>query len=179
MSTAVPLIPNLDTLVGLFYAARESLGQFAPIEAAEMPEPYRSLLVHEHHMTVTVEAHYGCPVDVRVLTRHVTPSHYAREIVLMRQSDGAVVQYGIMRINLACLSPIIREQIHAEVAPLGRILIEHDILRRIYLFSLWKVTPSPWLQGALELQAPRDVYGRTALIECNDEPAVELLEIVK
>ena len=37
------------------------------VHAATMPEPYRGLLAHNEHMTVTVEAYYGAPVDVRVL----------------------------------------------------------------------------------------------------------------
>ena len=30
-----------------------------------LPEPYRRMLVHNHHMTVTMESFHGCPVDVR------------------------------------------------------------------------------------------------------------------
>ena len=179
--TSIHVSPDLDTIIGLFYAGSASLGQFARVEPREMPDVYRSLLAHEQHMTVTVEAHHGCPVDVRVLERRITPTHYAREIVLTRQSDGRVVQYGIMRINLKCLEPEVRDEVRSEKTPLGRILIAHDVLRRIRLLSLWKITPSPRLREALELpaEAPRDVYGRTALIDCNDEPAVELLEIVR
>src|SRR2546423_11785095 len=131
--------PDLDTLIRLFHASRAALGDFAPIEAGDMPAVYRSLLAHEHHMTVTVEAHYGCPVDVRVLARHVTPTHYAREIVLTRHSDGRAVQYGVMRIHLASLSPEVRDEIRSEQTPLGRILIQHDVLRQIRLFDLWRV----------------------------------------
>jgi chorismate-pyruvate lyase len=173
--------PDLDTIIGLFYASRAALGQFARVEPHEMPEVYRSLLAHEHHMTVTVEAHHGGPVDVRVLDRRITPTRYAREIVLARQRDGRVVQYGIMRIDLKCLEPEVRDEVRSEKTPLGRILIQHDVLRRVQLFSLWKITPSTRLQEMLELEAepPRDVYGRTALIDCNGEPAIELLEIVK
>ncbi len=173
--------PDLDTIIGLFYAGRASLGQFARVEPVEMPEAYRALLAHEHHMTVTVEAHHGSPVDVRVLGRRETPTHYAREIVLTRQRDGRVVQYGIMRVNLKWLEPEVRNEVRSEKTPLGRILIEHDVLRRIQLFSLWRIAPSPRLRELLELEveAPRDVYGRTALIDCNGEPAIELLEIVK
>jgi chorismate-pyruvate lyase len=166
-------------LIGLFHAGRASLGEFAHVEPAEMPTVYRALLAHEYHMTVTVEAHYGCPVNVQVLNRLVTPTHYAREIVLRRQSDGQVVQYGIVRINLGYLSAEVREEVGSEKTPLGRILIQHDVLRQIRLFSLWKIAPTVRLLDALELDQPREIYGRTALITCNDEPAIELLEIVK
>jgi chorismate-pyruvate lyase len=178
--SAVPAVtPDLDTLIGLFHQGREELGDFAEVEATELPAVYRKLLAHEHHMTVTVEAHYGCPVDVRVLDRRITSSHYAREILLTRQTDGVVVQYGIMRVNLAYLDAAVRAEIERESVPLGRILIDHNVLRSISLFSLWRIAPAPHLCEALELDWPRVIYGRTAMIYCDHEPAIELLEIVK
>ena len=85
-----------------------------------------------------------------------------------------------MRIHLASLSRDVRDEIRSEQTPLGRILIQHDVLRQIRLFDLWRVAPSTRLRDALELAGPtREVYGRTALIDFSGEPAVELLEIVK
>ncbi len=173
------VIPDLDTLVGLFYDSLEPVGVFEEVQPLEMPPVFRGLLAHEHHMTVTVEAHHQSRVDVRVLDRRVTPTHYAREILLARQSDGRVVQYGIMRVNFSYLGDAVRRRIESEQTPLGRILIEHDVLRRVHLFSLWKVAPGERLRETLELDAPTPVYGRTALIYCNEEPAIELLEIVR
>ncbi len=193
------VIPDLDTLARLFYADPESLGRFQEVEAADMPARVRKLLAHEHHMTVTVESHYKTAVDVGVLQTEITPQHYAREILLTLQTDGDpdqgdlkkgepdqgeadqgdVVQYGIMRINFSFVDEQVRREIESQETPLGRILIEHDVLRRVHLFSLWKISPSRRLSGLLELADQAAVYGRTALIYCNDEPAIELLEIVK
>ena len=90
-------------------------------------------------MTVTVEAHHHDSVDVEVLARQVTPTHYARKIILRRSHDRHVVQYGIMRVNFAYLAPQVRDEIVAEGTPLGRILINHHVLRSIHLESLWRV----------------------------------------
>ena len=60
--------PNLTDFLALFPPA-DWLRAYEYIPAEQMPEPYHQLLVHEHHMTVTVEAHHGCLVDVRVLER--------------------------------------------------------------------------------------------------------------
>ena len=173
------MAPDLDTLIGLFHQSRDDLGQFREVEPADMPPVARTLLAHENHMTVTVEAHYGCPVNVRVLRRKSSQTHYAREILLTRRDDDQVVQYGIMRVNLSYLSPAVRAEIEREETPLGRILTEHDVLRQIHLFSLWKIAPSALLFRRLEWESPQNVYGRTAMIYCNHEPAVELLEIVR
>ena len=178
VSTSERITPDLDTLIELFHEHRGRVGAFREVTPTSMPSPYRQLLAHEHHMTVTVEAHHGSPVDVKVLNRHATESHYAREILLTRQSDDRVVQYGIMRIRLDLLSPAARKEVVSEATPLGRVLIQHDILRSVHLFSLFRISPSDVLHQWLTEGKPEAVYGRTALIYCNGEPAVELLEIV-
>jgi len=172
-----PMTPDLDTLAGLFYGSREELGDFIEVTPEAMPPTPRRLLAHNEHMTVTVEAFHRSPVDVRVLDKLVTPTHYARKILLERQSDGRVVQYGIMRVNFDYLSPEVADEIRSEATPLGRILIEHNVLRRVQLFSLWRVEMGAELQQLFG-SGPGVAYGRTAMIDCNDEPAIELVEIV-
>lgn len=170
--------PDLHTLVDLFYESMVDLGTFEEVDAASMPDVFRKLLVHDEHMTVTVEAHHNSPVDVEVLRTRATETHYSRKIRLARRSDGQVVQFGIVRLNLDYLGPDARQEIESQQTPLGRILIEHNILRTVKLLSLWKITPSEDLCNLFSLQNPATCYGRTALIYCNGVIAVELLEIV-
>jgi hypothetical protein len=179
MSIPSRLTPDeLYALIGLFYAQPDDLGQFEEVLLSRVPEPYRELLAHTDHMTVTVEQFHNSPVDVHVHQTLVTQTHYARKISLTRRSDGRVVQYGIMRVNLGVLSPEVRDEIEEQQTPLGRILIEHDVLRKIHLMSLWRVRPGADLCGIFGLTSPRITYGRAAVIDCNGEPAIELLEIV-
>lgn len=172
------MLPDLDTVVGLFYDVPERLGDFTEVSADEMPDGYRALLAHDEHMTVTVEAHHGESVDVRVLDRVSTGSHYARKILLARQSDSGVVQFGIMQVDFAFLDPPVRDEIRAENTPLGRILIRNDVLRRVRLSALWRIVPGDDLRNCFSLDDGAVLYGRTAQIECNGEPAIRLLEIV-
>ena len=171
-------MPKLDVLIGLFYSSPADLGQFTELQAADMPSDYQTLLAHEHHMTVTVERFHNSPVNVRVLETLVDGNQYARKILLTRQDDGSVVQFGIMRVNFAYLEPDVRKEIESQSTPLGRILIEHNVHREVHLRSLWRVEPGEDLQRLFGQQSPRTTYGRTAMIYCNDEPAIELLEIV-
>lgn len=143
-----------------------------------MPEPYRQLLDHSQHMTVTMERYHGCPVTLHVLHKHKDVQTYARSILLARESDGRRVQFGIMRIGLEFLSRSVREAILREDAPLGRILIQNEVFREIEAISLYRVMPAAALAGHLKLPATSPTYGRTALIHVNGEPAIELLEIV-
>lgn len=181
MSAPQPVTPDLETLVALFYDDGSELAKFTEVSAEDLPPISRRLLAHEHHMTVTVEEYHNSKVDVKVLDTLITETHYAREILLVRQSDGAVVQYGIMRVNLSYLDEPVRREIESQQTPLGRILINHGVLRQVHLFSLWEIEPAGRMRDVLEIPNAEQVpvvYGRTAMISCNGEPAIELLEVV-
>ena len=172
------MTPDLPVLIELFYKSPAELGRFDEVSAADIPAYYRRLLAHENHMTVTVEHFHGTSVNVRVLDSKLTGQHYARKILLTRASDGVVVQFGIMRLNFACVSDTVREQIESQKAPLGRILIDNQVLREVHLFKLWRVSAGQDLAALFGISPGQVTYGRTAIIDCNGEPAVELLEIV-
>jgi chorismate-pyruvate lyase len=173
-----PATAELATLVGLFYERPDELGRFDQVSAREMPQPYRQLLAHEHHMTVTVERFNEDPVTVQVLESKSQGNHYSRRILLQLQSDSRVVQFGIERLNFDYLSTDVRQEIESRSAPLGRILIQHNVLREIELLALWRVAPGADLCRLFGTEPDEITYGRTAIIHCNGEPAVELLEIV-
>ncbi len=144
----------------------------------EVPEPYHQLLVHEHHMTVTVEEYHGGLVDVRVLARRRDGDSYARKILLALQSSGRIVQFGIVRVNFRYCTPEVRAEIESERTPLGRVLINHNVLRRIEPTAYLRVIPGPEMMGYFSMDRPRPTYGRLGFIWCDEQPAVELLEIV-
>ena len=169
--------PDLPELYRLF-RADIPLPDYALITPDEVPEPYRGLLVHNHHMTVTVEAFYDSPVNVRVLERRLVGDTYARKILLELQSDGRVVQFGVPRIRLNFCSEPVRAAILEEKTPLGRILIEHDVLRRIEPTAYFRVTPGALLTRWFHLPEPRVTYGRLGIIHCDGQPAIEVLEIL-
>jgi chorismate-pyruvate lyase len=171
-------MPDLDTLLKLFYDEPERLGRFAEVASGELPQPYATLLDHHDHMTVTLESFHDCQVRVEVLKTNITATHYSRKIVLHRESDDAVVLFGIVRLDMRCIDEPVRREIKGQGKPLGRILIEHNVLRQVEMVKLLRVECGPDLREFLGPRAPALVYGRTALIHCNGEPAVELLEIV-
>jgi chorismate-pyruvate lyase len=169
--------PRLEELLSLFPTA-EDFSSVEAVAAGDVPPPYHDLLVHEHHMTVTVEAHHGDHVDVVIFNRRHDGPYYARRIFLALQQSRRVVQYGLVRINLRYCSPEVRAEIIAGETPLGRILIKHDVLRRIEPTGFLRVVPGPALMKQFGLAEPAPTYGRLAYIHCNEQPAIELLEVV-
>lgn len=169
--------PELRRLFALFPPGTD-LPEYEIVPSDEVPSPYSGLLVHAHHMTVTVEAFHGDSVDVKVLARTRDAESYSRKILLTLHHTGRVVQFGIVRVWMHYCSEPVRREILAERTPLGRILIEHDVLRRIEPTAFLRILPGPGPKAWFGMEAPQCTYGRLAIIHCDDQPAVELLEIV-
>ena len=81
-------------------------------------------------------------------------------------------------MNLAYCSDDVRRDILAGQTPFGRILIQHNVLRRIEPTAFLRILPGPGPMKWFGLAKPRITYGRLAIIHCDGQPAVELLEIV-
>jgi len=170
---------DIKELLDEFYAppiGHSQLGEFEAVTS--VPAPYDALLDHHKHMTVTVESHYGQKVDVHVHRCARKGDWYAREITLVTSQSRRIVQYGIVRLDTTMLEPEVWKQIESQQIPLGRVLIEHDVMREVQLCGLWRVQAGPSLAGWMHLRIGDVLYGRTALIYCDGAPAIELLEIV-
>jgi chorismate-pyruvate lyase len=141
------------------------------------PEPYKSMLVHEHHMTVTMEKYHHSPVEVRILDRKDSEGLYCRKIILVKEGTDEVVQFGIVKFNFEYVTPQVKEEIVEENIPLGRVLINHNVLRHIDLGAIIKFEAGPGLAKYLQMDEKAETYGRMATIFCNHQPAVDLLEI--
>lgn len=170
--------PDISTLIGLFYPEAAEFGKPVKVSASMLPEIYQRLLSHEHHMTVTIEAHYDELVDVQVLESIHVANYYSRKILLTKQSDRTVVQFGIVRLNFDYLGTEVQQEIISEGTPLGRILIERNVLRRVELSELWKISAGQDLAELFGIESGTEIWGRTGWIHCNKEPAIELLEVV-
>lgn len=170
-------IDELTSLTSLFPESELLIENAEHIPSSTTPEPYKRLLVHEHHMTVTMEDYHGSSVNVRVLARTLDNDTYARKILLERTDNGRVVQFGIVRFNLSYVTRAVREEILREHTPLGRILINYNVLRHIDLGAILRITPGPELRGYFRSRPGQITYGRLATIFCNQKPAVDLLEV--
>jgi chorismate-pyruvate lyase len=144
-----------------------------------IPAPADALLVHHNHMTVALERQYGKPVSVQVLEEHVDDEIYTRKVILTLVGTSQVVEWGVARLHLRYLSQQVRQEILAKKTPLGAILIQHDVHRRIKPRYFVRFSPQNRVLAMFDDRAlDEPVYGRLGTIYCNDEPAIELLEIV-
>ena len=168
---------ELRALTDLFPEGPALFTRVEHIPSVVTPEPYKSMLVHNHHMTVTMEQYHQTAVDVRVLAAKELGDIYARKILLLKQGTDIPVQFGIVRFNFQYVTDAVRKEILAGQIPLGRVLITHNVLRHIDLGAILEFTAGPGLAEALHMPVGEKTYGRLATIFCNHQPAVDLLEI--
>ena len=93
-----------------------------PIAPDEIPQPYRSLLVHQRDMTLTLEAHFGGRVVLRPLSTFISGPWYYRRVLLAQEYSGRPVEMGAIRMKLAALPRKVQAEIRRNQVPLGRIL---------------------------------------------------------
>jgi hypothetical protein len=81
-------------------------------------------------------------------------------------------------LAFAFLPDVVREEIEQARIPMGRVLIRHNVLRTVRVTGLWRLNPGPRLVRIFGIKQPVATYGRSALIFCMGDPAVEVLEVM-
>jgi len=141
------------------------------------PEPYHRMLVHEHHMTISMESYHDCTVDVEVMASRFEDGLYLRKIRLHKSGTRNAIQFGYVRFNLDFVTEKVRAEILSEKIPLGRVLIQHNVFRHVDLGAVLRFTAGPGMAEYLQMDVGQTTYGRLATIFCNGSPAIDLLEV--
>ncbi|MFK7776873.1 MAG: hypothetical protein QM501_01965 [Gimesia sp.] len=168
---------ELDALVKLFPHEQQLFERAEHVSSSAIPDPYKSLLAHNHHMTVTMEDYHDSSVDVSVLNQRLDENVYSRVILLSKTGTDDVVQFGIVRFNFDYVTQDVKDEILAGEIPLGRVLINHNVLRHVDLGAVLRITAGPGLAKVMKIEPGEVTYGRLATIFCNQQPAIDLLEI--
>jgi chorismate-pyruvate lyase len=163
----------------LAYFGDSELPIATAVKPSSIPAPYQSLLVHHGHMTEALEKFHGTTLTVHPYRVRREGEMYGRRIDLRLAGGGPPVMTGIMIFNLALVSPTVREEILRADVPLGQILIRHRILRRVASDAYLRLNAKDPFVARFELATPSVAYGRIATILCDQQPAVDLLEVVR
>lgn len=130
------------------------------VAAQSLPQPQRSLLVHDSDMTSTLAAHYGEPIALRVLDCHNGQHSYRRHIVLETSISRRPIEYGAMQVLLPLLSEAAREEVLAAKTPLGAVLARHGLNYRHCPGGHFRIHTNQLIEQALRLSWPQWLYGR-------------------
>lgn len=149
-----------ELLAKAFDRQRAGRPQLCPLPAADLPQPYRSLLVHNSDMTSTLKHYHQDDLSLRVLHREVSPSELRREVLLCRCADGKPVEYGVIRIALPAFAPSAREAILKGVVPLGQILDTFGIRHWSRPNEYFRIDGNEYLRRRLDDRSTAERFGR-------------------
>jgi len=149
------------------------------IDGEAMPEPYKSLLVHDRDMTSTLEHFHGAGVHLQLLTRDRRGSVYFRQVLLVLDSNEKPVEFGAIEIHLNRFPEAARERIVAERFPLGHILKEFEIEYSSCPKAFLRIASDELINRVLGLRGAHVLYGRrNTLLNMANESLAEIVEIL-
>ena len=164
-----------------FYV-RTGTAPLPPLQAIDgelIPQPYRSLLVHEKDMTSTLEHFHRDGVHLKVHARELDGEAYFRAVVLELDANSRPVEFGCIRIYLKYFPQGAREEILRAYRPLGGILraFEMEYLSRPKAFL--RVASDPLINELLQLKGAHVLYGRrNTLTDLHGNTLAEIIEIL-
>lgn len=169
------------SLLELFYErAGLELPRLDRLRPEEVPQPYRSLLVHSADMTPTLEAFFRKPLGLTVLSREVQGECYLREVALTTGSEKRPVLYGAIRILLNHLPEDVRRRVLQERSPLGHILQTEETPHLSWPQAFFRVEPDRHMAGVLRCgSAGGPLYGRrNVLVDGSRRLLAEVFEVL-
>ena len=163
-----------------FYtAAHLPLPPLNEIDGEAMPEPYKSLLVHQRDMTPTLEKFHGKRIHLQVLGRRRKDDAYFREVVLRLDGTNQPVEFGAIKINLDLFPEKAREEILHERLPLGSLLHEYKIPHTSRPRAYLRLASDKFINDVLGMSGAHVLYGRrNTLYDPQDRPLAEIVEIL-
>ncbi len=173
------VLAAIQPLVGFYARARVPLPHFEIINPEDIPEPWRSLLVHDRDMTPTLEEHYGDEIHIEVLGRERLAGAYSREVILRLDRDDRAVEFGANRVALDLLPTVVRRMVLQEQLPFGHILKAHDVPHTGKPDVFLRVESDDLINRAFELSGYHLLYGRhNTLCDPAGRPISEVVEIL-
>jgi hypothetical protein len=127
--------------------AKRPLPGIEPVDGAALPEPYRSLLVHERDMTSTLGQFHGDDI-------------YYREVLLLAKRSQRPVEYGAIKIHLGQFPGPARNAITGAGAPLGQLLHDYGIGHLSRLSGFLRVECDDHIGGLFGLDERPLLFGR-------------------
>jgi chorismate-pyruvate lyase len=151
----------------------------APLEGHDMPEPYRSLLVHERDMTPTLEDVYQRNIQLRVLHYALSGNVVSRQVVLIPEHDARPVAFGAIKIHLENFPAQARPEVLESKRPLGTILRTQGIPHAGRPNGYIQVRTDAVIESALQLIGPNLLYGRrNIIVDADQRILAQVVEIL-
>jgi len=177
--TAVPALQSIQPLDEFFRRQGRPLPAWESVTPDAIPEPYRTLLVHERDMTRTLEQFHGAPIHLRVLSSHREDAAYCRESVLELDGSNRPVEFGAIKIHLERFPEPGRTEILEERRPLGGILNASGRAYTSRPTAYLRFAADEFIRDALRMSHAAFLFGRqNTLRDVQGHPLAEIIEIL-
>ena len=172
--------PSIAFPLDDFYArAGVTLPPLDQIDGEAVPEPYKSLLIHERDMTSTLENFYKATIHLRVLSSSRRDGEYFREVVLQLDGNNQPVEFGAIQIQLDRFPEAAQRDILSQQYPLGHVLKDHAIAYVSRPKAFLRLASDPLINEVLGLHGAHVLYGRrNTLFNPAGESLAEIVEIL-
>jgi hypothetical protein len=160
--------------------AKRPLPVIERVDGPAVPEPHRSLLMHERDMTSTLGQFHGDDIGLEVLHRHNGGDAYYREVLLLAKRDRRPVEYGAIKIHLGQFPEPARDAITGAAVPLGQLLHDYGIGHLSRPSGFLRVECDDYIGGLFGLDERPLLYGRrNTLYDAGGEHRLaEIVEIL-
>jgi hypothetical protein len=149
------------------------------VEGQDMPEPYRSLLVHGRDMTPTLEEACRCSIHLRVLRYKQRVHQVSRQVTLVPEGCEKPVAFGAIRIDLEYLSAGARQLVLERRQPLGTILRTQGVEHISCPAAFFQVRSDALINSVLQLAGTCVLFGRRNVItDAAQRTLAEVVEIL-
>jgi len=163
-----------------FYAhAKLPVPPIEVIAGDAVPEPFRTLLVHNKDMTPTLETFHNVDIHLEILSRERRGDFYFRQVVLRLKTDDRPVEFGANKVYIGRFSEEAQDLILQDYIPLGRILKDCQVAHRTEAKAFLRVQSDGLIGEQFELIESSALYGRKAMIsDLQGRPLSEIVEIL-
>ncbi|MDA1315338.1 MAG: hypothetical protein O2968_18565 [Acidobacteria bacterium] len=159
--------------------AREADHGIEEVGPAAIPEPYRSLLVHERDMTGTLGTFWKSKIDLRLLRVDQQREILYRRVVLLAVKLGIPVEAGAIRIFLERFPSQSLPAITQSQRPLGAILADYQIRYCSLPQGYFRMRTNGFLREAFGDGGESVHYGRrNRLVDPAGEVLADVVEIL-
>lgn len=171
------ILSLLTPMVFFYEQAGRTMPEVHFVEPQDLPEPARSLLVHQRDMTSTLARFHGSAITLDVRARELRDDQLLREVTLRRASDAGAVEYGAIRIELEIFEGEAREKIESGAAPLGELIETYVENYRSAPRGYFRVVSDAVMASALEVEEGIELYGRSN--ELSDSSGAVFADVVE
>jgi len=153
--------------------------ELTPLFEQHMPEPYRTLLVHQNNMTPTLESYHGGTIHIEPINVLSDAEETTREVILRRDTDGKPLEYGASRVWRSTVTPEALFLIDDGRLPLGTILRVCECEHTVRPSGFFKIRSTSFFADAFDADQTPYFYGRrNTLVAPDGNPIAEVCEIL-